>query len=100
MPAEYGVHHASQPPGRWRARVGKVCDKSDLFQMQLSLRWLFQYPTVASLAEKIETSDSTERNDEAPILEPVPRKQRLPLSLAQQRLWFLTQQIGRASCRE
>jgi amino acid adenylation domain-containing protein len=62
-----------------------------LFDTQLSLRWLFQFPTVAALAEKIQTSSSAGTEDDAPILESVPRKQKLPLSFAQQRLWFLTQ---------
>ena len=63
---------------------------SKLFRTQLQLRWLFQFPTVASLSEKIEALNvGTE--DKEPALEPVPRDQRLPLSYAQQRLWFLTQ---------
>ena len=64
---------------------------SNLFQTPLQLRWLFQYPTVESLSEKIETTSSFEPEDKEPPLESIPRDQRLPLSYAQQRLWFLTQ---------
>ncbi|HZI46608.1 MAG TPA: condensation domain-containing protein, partial [Pyrinomonadaceae bacterium] len=67
------------------SRLGKLFDTS------LQLRWLFQFPTVASLAEKIEMTGSPGPADEIPALEPVPRNQKLPLSYAQQRLWFLTQ---------
>jgi len=62
-----------------------------LFQTPLQLRWLFQFPTVASLSEKIRTIDAVRTEDEEPALEPVSRDERLPLSYAQQRLWFLTQ---------
>jgi amino acid adenylation domain-containing protein len=62
---------------------------SKLFQTQLQLRWLFQFPTVALLAERIANSAAT--NDEEPALESASRDQPLPLSFAQQRLWFLTQ---------
>jgi amino acid adenylation domain-containing protein len=64
---------------------------SKLFQAPLQLRWLFQFPTVAALSEKIQLVNSAATQDEAPTLEPVPRNQKLPLSFAQQRLWFLTQ---------
>jgi len=68
--------------------ISRLCK---LFQTQLQLRWLFQFPTVASLAEKIETITSIKIADEELVLEPISRNQRLPLSYAQQRLWFLTQ---------
>jgi amino acid adenylation domain-containing protein len=68
--------------------ISRLCK---LFQTQLQLRWLFQFPTVASLAEKIESVISVGMVDEVPALEPISRNQRLPLSYAQQRLWFLTQ---------
>jgi SAM-dependent methyltransferase/alpha-ketoglutarate-dependent taurine dioxygenase len=64
---------------------------SKLFNTPLQLRWLFRFRTVASLAEEIERAGSVATEDEVPALEPVPRNQHLPLSYAQQRLWFLTQ---------
>jgi amino acid adenylation domain-containing protein len=60
-------------------------------QIELPLRALFERPTVAGLAERIE---ETLRNghdlQSLPMLE-VAREGNLPLSFAQQRLWFLDQ---------
>ena len=63
----------------------------EVFQVELPLRCLFESPTVAGLAERIEVI----RREEGgllglPIL-PVPRDGDLPLSFAQERLWFLDQ---------
>jgi alpha-ketoglutarate-dependent taurine dioxygenase len=55
----------------------------------LQLRWLFESPTVAALAEKISVASAEE--SEAEALEPVSRNRKLPLSFAQRRLWFLAQ---------
>ncbi len=68
--------------------ISRLCK---LFDTPLQLRWLFQFPTVALLAEKIETARPTGTEDEAPALEPILRDQKLSLSYAQQRLWFLTE---------
>ena len=59
-----------------------------VFGTELPLRSLFNHPTVASLAECIETAFNPTRQQK---IEPVPRTARLPLSFAQQRLWFLAQ---------
>src|SRR6185503_3956452 len=61
-----------------------------LFKRQLPLRWLFECPTVATLTQKIEESASA-KPEENPPLAQVPRNEKLPLSFAQQRLWFLSQ---------
>ncbi|HSE18779.1 MAG TPA: amino acid adenylation domain-containing protein [Pyrinomonadaceae bacterium] len=58
------------------------------FQIELPLRSLFETPTIESLAQAIESQAETA------IIEPiarVSRKTALPLSFAQQRLWFLNQ---------
>ncbi|HTG35649.1 MAG TPA: non-ribosomal peptide synthase/polyketide synthase [Thermoanaerobaculia bacterium] len=66
-----------------------------VFGIELPLRSLFERPTVASLAAEIEAAMSAiagmEGGAEAPPLAPVPRLGALPLSFAQQRLWFLDQ---------
>ncbi len=55
----------------------------------LPLRALFEAPTVASLASRIEASSRQDRADEAiPLL---PRDRDLPLSFSQERLWFFDQ---------
>ncbi|ARU62661.1 hypothetical protein CBW65_18035 [Tumebacillus avium] len=58
------------------------------FGTQLPLRSLFEAPTIAELASVIERQDRT--HAAAPML-PVSRDEHLPLSFAQERLWFLDQ---------
>ncbi len=62
-----------------------------LFQVELPLRSLFEEPTVAGLARRVESAMREDRASGAPALEPVPRTGELPLSFAQERLWFLDQ---------
>src|SRR6185369_16043301 len=63
----------------------------EAFRVELPLRELFARPTVASLAEAVEAALRGEVGLAAPPLLPVSREQHLPLSYAQQRLWFLDQ---------
>ncbi|MFN8596435.1 MAG: amino acid adenylation domain-containing protein [Anaerolineae bacterium] len=62
----------------------------EALQIEVPLRELFDKPTVAELAELIEMQ---RHHGEAamPPIEPAPRDGPLPLSFAQQRLWFLDQ---------
>jgi amino acid adenylation domain-containing protein len=61
------------------------------FGVELPLRTLFEEPTVAALARKIEGLRRTLGEGAAPPLVPVPRTGGIQLSFAQQRLWFLDQ---------
>jgi len=61
------------------------------FQLELPLRHLFESPTVVELATVIEETKKVEPPPKAPPIKPVPRNGKLPLSFAQQRLWFLQQ---------
>jgi len=61
------------------------------FNIELPLRRLFESPTVAALASWVEWAIRMEETLEAPPVESVPRDRDLPLSFAQQRLWFLDQ---------
>ncbi|MBP5972962.1 amino acid adenylation domain-containing protein [Brasilonema sp. CT11] len=61
----------------------------ETFQVELRLRSLFETPTVAGLAEVIETAVRAGQTLELPPIERVSRKGELPLSFAQERLWFL-----------
>ncbi len=53
-----------------------------------SVRWLFEHPTVRGLAPLVAAA-RPRGGVPAPALAPVPRGGDLPLSFAQQRLWFL-----------
>jgi amino acid adenylation domain-containing protein len=59
----------------------------DTFSIELPLRHLFESPTIAGLSEHLQTT----RRDELPPITPFNRESSLPLSFAQQRLWFLNQ---------
>ena len=63
----------------------------EVFGVEVPLRSLFEQPTVAGLAGKIEAALRGERGLMAPPLARVSRERELPLSFAQQRLWFLDQ---------
>ena len=69
---------ATQVASRVRAALG----------VELPLRRLFETPTVRELARAVRASAE---GPAAPPIVPVPRDGDLPLSFAQQRLWFLDQ---------
>ncbi|NTX06686.1 non-ribosomal peptide synthetase, partial [Myxococcus sp. CA040A] len=87
---ELGGHSlmATRLVARIRAELG----------LELGVRTLFESPTLAGLAEHLQRGLSMERGLAVlPPLVPVPRGGALPLSFAQQRLWFLDQlQPGQA----
>jgi amino acid adenylation domain-containing protein len=58
------------------------------FAVEVPLRALFEGPTVRELALAVERARGS-AGPEAPPIVPVPRTGDLPLSFAQQRLWFL-----------
>ncbi|HYP52501.1 MAG TPA: amino acid adenylation domain-containing protein, partial [Pyrinomonadaceae bacterium] len=67
------------------------------FQVELPLRALFEEPTVAGLAAVVESAARVEAGLEVAPPRVVSRDGELPLSFAQQRLWFLDQlEPGRA----
>ena len=62
----------------------------EAFNVELPIRSLFESPTVAGLAAHLESAQQTVA---APSITPAPRDETLPLSFAQQRLWFLDQLV-------
>ncbi|WP_426757442.1 amino acid adenylation domain-containing protein [Myxococcus sp. Y35] len=67
---------ATQVVARLRAVLG----------VEVPLRALFEAPTLKALALRVE---QVTRSHALPVLQAQPREQSLPLSFAQQRLWFL-----------
>ncbi len=67
----------------------------EVFRVELPLRALFEEPTVEGLGRKIEEAMKAGETEGAAPLRRIPREgirgARLPLSFAQQRLWFLDQ---------
>jgi amino acid adenylation domain-containing protein len=63
----------------------------EAFKVEMPLRHLFETPTVAGLAESLELSRLSGQGLQVPPIKPVPRDSHLPLSFAQQRLWFIDQ---------
>ncbi|MFP2964331.1 condensation domain-containing protein, partial [Myxococcus sp. 1LA] len=61
------------------------------FGVEVPLRTLFEAPSLEGLAERIEALMMQSSRASMPPLLPVPRDSALPLSFAQQRLWFLSQ---------
>jgi amino acid adenylation domain-containing protein len=58
------------------------------FGVEVPVRQLFETPTVAGLAGAVQAA---RQGSPAPPIRPVPRDREIPLSFAQERLWFLEQ---------
>ena len=58
--------------------------------VELPLRAIFEAPTLRRLAPRVESLAAAGKDD-APAIAPAPRDRPLPLSFAQERLWFLAQ---------
>jgi len=61
------------------------------FEVEIPLRSIFESPTVAGLSESIEVAREAEKNQQSLPILPASRQGHIPLSFAQQRLWFLDQ---------
>jgi amino acid adenylation domain-containing protein len=68
--------------------ISRLCAE---LQAEIAVRALFESPTVAGLAAGIETTVGERRSHSTPMLQPCDRNGALPLSFAQERLWFLHQ---------
>jgi amino acid adenylation domain-containing protein/non-ribosomal peptide synthase protein (TIGR01720 family) len=63
----------------------------DVLKLEIPLRSVFEEPTIGGFARRIEKAIRAGETEDAPPLAPVSRERGLPLSFAQQRLWFLAQ---------
>ncbi|MGA9771257.1 MAG: amino acid adenylation domain-containing protein [Blastocatellia bacterium] len=61
------------------------------FEVEIAVRSIFESPTIAELLEQIEKIKLAQRKRSTPPFAALLRAQSLPLSFAQQRLWFLDQ---------
>jgi amino acid adenylation domain-containing protein len=61
------------------------------FEVEIGVKSIFEEPTVERLARKIEEAIRVGKKIEAIPLIRISREEKLPLSFAQQRLWFLEQ---------
>ncbi|WP_269516742.1 non-ribosomal peptide synthetase [Candidatus Odyssella acanthamoebae] len=79
---ELGGHSllATQVVSRLRSQYG----------VELSLRDFFKSAVIVDLAKGIASKDATPKDEEFPLL-PIQRSEKLPLSFAQARLWFIDQ---------
>ncbi|WP_084654601.1 non-ribosomal peptide synthetase [Nocardia altamirensis] len=68
---------------RIAARLGAALD------IRIPLHLVFETPTVAGLAEQVQRHAGLAGADAVQQLRPMPRPDRIPLSYAQQRMWFL-----------
>jgi len=88
-PGPIGVDHDFFALGGHSLLATQVISRvRDSFAVDLPVRAMFEAPTVAGLAGRIDR-EHRQAAVPAPPLLPVPREAPLPLSFAQQRLWFI-----------
>ena len=61
------------------------------FRIPVAVRTVFEAPTIAELARRLDSARREEQGLVPPPIQPVPRRGPLPLSFAQERLWVLDQ---------
>jgi amino acid adenylation domain-containing protein len=62
-----------------------------VFQIELPLRCVFESPTIAKLAAEIEKFTKADCSVKLPRIQVISRTDKIPLSYAQQRLWYFYQ---------
>ncbi|MGE8151751.1 non-ribosomal peptide synthetase [Pseudomonas vancouverensis] len=67
------------------SRTRQACD------VELPLRTLFEHSELGDFAEQVELIQTSGRTNQMPAIDSVDRRQAVPLSYSQQRMWFLWQ---------
>lgn len=62
-----------------------------ILAVEVPLSSLFEAPTVAQFAARIEAARQAEGKVSPPAIQPIPRDGELPLSFSQERMWFMHQ---------
>ncbi len=90
---QVGIHDSFFELGGHSLLATQVISRlRDSFGVELSLRELFESPTIAELVQRVETNRERELNDQlVQTIQPISRQQKLPLSYFQEQLWFLVQ---------
>jgi amino acid adenylation domain-containing protein/non-ribosomal peptide synthase protein (TIGR01720 family) len=84
-----GIHDSFFEQGGHSLLATRVVSRvREVFGVEVPLRALFENPTVAALAARVDEMRRTDVPALPPVV-PVERKGPLPLSFAQERLWFL-----------
>jgi amino acid adenylation domain-containing protein len=85
-----GLHDNFFALGGHSLKLARLLSKiRETFRVELTLRTLFERPTVAAQAEMLEAMIKEGQLKTLPAIERVPRDRGLPMSFAQRRLWFL-----------
>ncbi|HVR11538.1 MAG TPA: amino acid adenylation domain-containing protein, partial [Thermoanaerobaculia bacterium] len=71
--------------------VRLAASAGEAWDLDLPVRWLFEAPTLAELAVRIDGATAAKQGRRLPPIRPLPRLGPPPLSFNQQRLWFLDQ---------
>lgn len=89
---EIGIHdNFFQVGGHSLLATQVIAGVLSVMHIELSIQSLFNYPTIAELARCVEEAMHGSQEESAPPLVAMNRPENVPLSFAQQRLWFLDQ---------